>query len=256
MSVIALYESTVLQKSGKKGDLKKDGEYYEIVVGAFDCLNSREELYIFNNNIKRMYDPGGSFHRRMHKAVLRGEVEHPEFKPGMSLDQYLNRIRQIPLTNSSHHFRQIRLESGKDENGKPIVLAIGSVRKSGEKGHVFQDAIDNREENVCFSIRAMSKRWNDMGQVKREITSVITYDLVGEGGILCANKYDTPSMECFSQEELPFTEADLVAAEAWADKLEEKLALESEPEVSFTMIRSAMGWQKVQKTKMRAMDWR
>lgn len=245
MSVIAVYDCSILRDRNKVGDLKVDaGGYREITLGAFDCLNSREEYYIFNEKIKQMFEPGGDLHRRLSKANLRGELEHPRPIPGESIQSFINRIGCIPLTNVSHHIASVRLEESRDASGKRVVLAIGRVAPAGPHAHVLERAFENREENVSFSIRAMSRRFVENCRTNREITSIVTWDYVGEPGIAYANKYDTPSLE--SAYDLPFTEADLATAEQYADSLGEALAMESGREVDFTMIRTAFGWEKVQ----------
>lgn len=251
MSVIAVYDCSLLAERKKNGDLKKEGDYSEITLGAFDCLNSRDEYYVFNNNIKQMFEPGGALNRRLGKANLRGELEHPAPVPGQSIESFINRIRSISLTNVSHHISKVRLESHKDENGKTVVLAIGLVAPAGPHANVLERALANREENVCFSIRAMSRRWQENMRINREITSIVTWDFVNEPGIAYANKYDTPTLESFADSDLAFTEADLTKAEMYADQLEEAVTMESEPEVDFTMIRRSMGWEKVQKVSLK-----
>lgn len=251
MSVIALYDCGLLKERNKNGDLLLDANgYYEITLGAFDCLNSREEYYIFNEKIKQMFEPGGDLHRRLAKANLRGELEHPRPAPGEQLSSFLNRIGSILLTNVSHHIASVRLEHSRDEQGRSVVLAIGRVKPSGPYAEVLAQALSNREENVCFSIRALSNRWMENNKVNREITSIVTWDYVNEPGIRFANKYDTPSLE--SAYELSFTEAELSAAEHYSDILASATTLETAKEVDFTMIRSAFGWEKVQVINQRS----
>jgi hypothetical protein len=245
MSVIALYDCSILRDRNKVGELKKDASgYREITLGAFDCLNSREEYYIFNQQIQHMFEPGGSLYRRLSKGNLRGELEHPRPMPGEDLGVFLNRIGAIYLDKVSHHINKVRLEAAKDENGKTLVLAIGGVIPAGPYSNVTEQALSNREENACFSIRAFSRRWMENQRVNREITNIVTWDLVNEPGIAYANKFDTPTLE--SAYSLSFTEAELATAERYADHLQELTTMEHSVEVDFTMIRTALGWEKIQ----------
>lgn len=254
MSAIASYGCQVLRGYNKVGNLKADEKgYREIVLGAFDCYNSGEEFYVLTAKVKAMFEHDGALMRRLSTAQMRGEIEHPMPQANDSLQTFMRRLKRIALDRVSHHIRNVRLEPGKDHEGRDIVLCIGEVRPAGAYRSTLEDAFQNQDENVSFSIRTLSRRWTEQCQVKKEVTGIITWDYVNEPGIAVATKYDTPSLECIH--DLPFTEEELAAAEAAADALEEKVSVES-GEVDFTFIRTAMGWDKVEVMNRKlSSDW-
>ena len=252
MSVIATYSCDKLRLMNKVGDLPvDDGGYREMLVGAFDCFNARGELYDFADDIKAMFDRDGDLQRRVRNSKFRGEIEHPMPLPGQSIDSYLARLSAIRLDRASHPFGGFRLLEMKDHTGRNIVGVMARVAPSGGYGHVLERMFKNREENIDFSVRAMSKRYEKAGQVHKLVTGIITYDLVNEGGIAVANKFDSPALESLDGQlvesvfELNFSEADLAKAEVVQQAYLQHAGIESEG-VGLTYVRQSCGWTKLE----------
>lgn len=260
--VIAVYDSGSVGKRNHIAGIKTDEDgYAEYTLGALDCLSSREEFYVFNEAVKQVFSPNSIFMHRMRNATLRGELEHPHPKGTDDVRSFINRVKTILLSNVSHKIRKVELRRGKDENGKSIILVIGQVKPSGRYGYVMENLMKDPEENIMFSIRALSKRWRQGNQVFKQITQPVTWDLVNDGGISYATRYTDPAnavaMEsAFSEsatfEDLPFTEHDLAKAEEVSEKLSEVAGMESESFIDFTMIRDSFGWNKVQRISGRS----
>jgi hypothetical protein len=191
------FACTSLAGVNKAGTLKKDAEgYYEVVVGALNFFNSAGQLYVYEQ-AKHLFTSSSQLMRRVSRGALRGEYGHPKMTPGMSQDQFANRIMSIYEENVCCHFREITLDFDrvKDENGKPVIAIVAWVKPSGPHAKALQDSLDNPNENVCFSIRAFTDDFRDRGIVKRILKTIVTWDMVNEPGISVAEKFKSPSLE-------------------------------------------------------------
>jgi hypothetical protein len=106
----------------------------------------------------------------------------------------------IEENNVCCHFKEVWLD--KDFGSKnpqiknnELVAIMGKVKPSGPKGSNLQDSLNNPDENVCFSIRALTKDYYNRGQVYRILNQIFTFDNVIECGILTSNKWNSPALE-------------------------------------------------------------
>lgn len=252
MSNIASFGCNILRGLNKKGKLNVDDNgYYEIALGAFDIHNAQGEFYAFTSELKQMFENSSALMRRIHKGYLRGEAEHPAPVPGQSIDAFLNRWRTIRMDNVATHIASVRLSYEKDHTGKNIVVCYGRVKGSGPHEAGTNKMLANAEENVAYSIRSLTEPRIVGGKKHKCITGIVTWDLVNEPGIELANKYQTPSME--SIEELILTPDMLDKAEQ--DPMVGLVGQESD--MSLTMLRTALGWQKIEVTSAmsRLQEW-
>lgn len=118
----------------------------------------------------------------------------------MSEDEYVARLMDIDLKNVCGHISEVWLDVdfGKKhpEFGNPQLVAIlGKIKPSGDKAATLQMALDNAKENVCFSIRSFTRNYMVGRREHRVLDTVVTFDLVNEGGILAASKWDSPVLE-------------------------------------------------------------
>lgn len=250
----ANFGCNILKSQGKFGKLKTiDNGYREICVGALDAYNDIGELYVYTSSVERLLSPGSDFIKNMNSSFLRGEVCHPHRLPGESAEMFMGRALTIDLKNVSHHIRNVRIEDGKDENGRPVKLCIAEVCPSGVHHEMMSRMFDNPDENVAFSIRCLTKpiRLPD-GSIGKELHVVITWDLVNSPGITNATKYATPSMES-SKIAVPDTkiimpEDEIITPEMLCnieDNNVSSFGFES-LKATTSMIRHNLGWQKVQ----------
>ena len=194
------YTCTKLINSNKQGILKCDADgYYEIVIGGLNVFNSVGEYYTLKG-AQELFDASSILMRRIKSGTLSSEYEHPKRMPGMSLDDYIRRILTIDRKFICAHIKEVRLDLdyGKNHpelNNSQAVAIIGLVKPTGPYGDHLENSLKNKCENVCFSIRALTKDYIHRGQTYRVLNIISTWDCVNEPGISSANKYDTPSLE-------------------------------------------------------------
>jgi hypothetical protein len=148
---------TALVGTNKRGTLKCDADgYYPVVMGALNTYNSAGQYYPLGP-AQSLFQSSSAFMRRVATGNLRGECGHPRKQVGETDRDFAVRLNDVYEPNVSHHIRRVWLEDGhRDEAGRPIVLIMGEVRPCGPRGPALKDALDNRFEDVCFSIRAFT----------------------------------------------------------------------------------------------------
>ncbi len=181
----------------KVGNLKKDDNgYFTVVIGALGMYNSAGHFYEVEK-ARELFESSSSLMRRVSRGSLRGEYGHPRLEPGMTENDFANRIMSIWESNTCCQFKEIWLdfESVKDENGKPVIAIMAKVIPSGPHGPVLEKQLNNKDENVCFSIRAFTDDYTEAGIRHRILKTVVTFDYVNEPGMSVANKYKSPALE-------------------------------------------------------------
>jgi hypothetical protein len=181
----------------KVGNLKQDENgYWTVVIGALGAYNSAGHFYEYES-AKALFESSSSLMRRVSRGSLRGEYGHPRQDRGMSDSEFANRIMSIWETNTCCQFKEIWLdfESVKDEKGKPVIAIMAKVIPSGPHGPVLEKQLKNKDENVCFSIRAFTDDFMEGGERRRVLKTVVTFDYVNEPGMAVANKYKSPALE-------------------------------------------------------------
>lgn len=231
---------SALANPNKTRKLRRDGDYYEVVVGALDVFNSAGEYYVYEQ-ARNMFEQSGTLMRRIERGSLRGEYGHPKKEVGQSNEQYAQRVLSLYEPNLSHHFREVWLdfESVKDDKGKPVVAIYAWVTPSGPQGMHLQKQLDNPDENVCFSIRAFTQDYWERGLCKRILRNIVTWDFVNEPGISHAEKFKCPSLESLTEQ--VFSRGELERAGNM--KPSYGMAQESSMLMSPTELFSAFGWK-------------
>jgi hypothetical protein len=194
------FTATKLTNTGKVGNLKPDADgYYELIIGGLNTFNSAGEYYTLNG-AEELFKQSSIFMRRVSNGCLKGEVGHPKRQPGMSMDDYVSRILSIDEGNVCAHFKEVWLDTdfGKKNpkfNNNALVAIMAKVKPAGPKADSLANSLSNSSENVCFSIRALTKDHYERGQTYRVLQQIICWDNVAEPGISIANKWDSPSLE-------------------------------------------------------------
>lgn len=191
---------TMLAGSGKKGVLEPDADgYFILVVGSYGTENSAGMFYDLATGVS-MFQPGTPLMRRLEKGVLYMEYKHPEpFHPNgkqMSDPEYLNRIRKIDDDRVCAHIRALTIVDGVNENGRPCKLVIAEVKPYGPFGKYMEASLRNPHQNTYCSVRSITR--DNMQTGVKYTTEISTWDMVGEGGIYTANKYNSPALEAFA----------------------------------------------------------
>jgi hypothetical protein len=194
------FTATKLAAKGKKGILTPDENgYYTMIIGGLNAFNSTGLFYTLKG-AEDLFKSSSIFMRRVASGNMKGELGHPKRSPDMSDDDYLSRILTVEETNVCCHFKEIWLdhEYGKNhpELKNPGLVAImAKVKPSGPKGDALKKSFDNPDENVCFSIRSLTREFWARGIKHREINTIASFDCVTEPGISVANKWDAPALE-------------------------------------------------------------
>lgn len=216
--------------TNKVGDLVADANgYREVVLGSFDAFSSNGGYYPWEA-AKRAFEQSSALMTRTSNGNQRGEVGHPQYQPGMTKMQYINRILTISEPNSCVHFSEFVIDDSlfRNRKGEKMVTVLGRIKPSGANEAYLERQLSNPKENVCFSLRALTKDVNEGGQLVRHLGELVTYDVVGEGGMPEASKYTSPALESkvFTFE---LDDADLAATNTTGDgaiALESRAALD------------------------------
>ena len=249
MSKIAKYSAIALPGLNQMAKIKPDdGGYFPIILGGFNISNHGGVFYPLVESVKRMFDTGGIFRRRLDSGLLRGEFGHPDVSK-MSLPDALNRLARVEPLLTSHHIRSVELIEKKDETGKPIILALGMVKPSGPYADCLQKQLANPEENVAFSIRSFTDTQSMGGRVVKIVTDILTYDYVTEPGIKNATQFTTAALEelLYSMEVSEQLLSQAISAPRLAGLEHEKNTL--------TMVKTNLGWNKVKVVDLRAINF-
>ena len=239
---------TMLTNTQKQGILRCDADgYYPLVLGAYGMRNSVGDVYDIPSAMN-FFRKGSPLMRRMEKGVLRAEYKHPKKEDGMNHMQWLDRLREIDADRVCAHIRKVTVDpQGRDERGQPICLVIGEVRPSGPYGDVLKDALENKHENVYFSVRSLTK--NDTYRGVRYTVELITWDFVTEGGISVAHKYNSPALEDYTDNAqcIEVIEETVLPADLWRMARHQAAANEEGLESYGMDVRALMkdlGWEQ------------
>ncbi len=241
MSNRITYSCTALMGTNKTGILKPDTEgYYPLVLGALNVFNSAGAYYPLGP-AKEVFEESGALMRRIRSGCLKGENGHPKRRPGMTDREYLERILTIEETNVCSFFKEVTIVDGvKDPQGNSVVAVIGQTKPSGVAGPALKESLEDKNQNVCFSVRSITDDEVVGGRRIKNLRLIVTWDWVTEPGIAAANKFSAPTLEHLT--ELTFNLDQVRAIESKYKN--SPLGLESSPlVVSALDIEEAMGWK-------------
>ena len=208
---VVKFTETIFSDNEKKGILTPDSDgYYTIVMGALNTYNSAGEYYTAEGALQ-LFENSSHLMRRIKNGSLYAELGHPKKAPGMTMEQFYNRIITIDETNVCGHISELNLDFnyGKNNpkfNNPDMIGIIGKVKPAGSQASALQLALENAKQNAAFSIRGLTENKYKNGRVERILTNIITWDHVIEPGIAVACKAHTPGLETISRESLTITE--------------------------------------------------
>ena len=188
--------SATSYKPMKGKEIQKDADgYYKVRLGAFNVFNAKNAFYIGEGVKDLINNPNSIFYRRLKKGYLCGEMGHPSMKPGMSIQQFIYRTSIVDQENIAFHIKDVMLVETGDKveqmgNYGNVIIVEGWIKPSGPKGKYLQEALDNPDRNVAFSVRSVSKDKIVNGVIIKQTTSIATWDWVVEPGISNANTFD------------------------------------------------------------------
>ncbi len=230
------FTCTALTGMNKQGILRpqQDG-YYEVVLAALNFPNPRGDRYTLSS-AHRILAESSDFTRRIREGNLRGENGHPKRESHMSDAQFLARCHDIYEPRISHHIREVWIdETGavKNYGNEPVVAIMGLVKPCGEMGHLLAASFENRHENTCFSLRALTDCFRRPdGGLDKEFVNLVTFDWVHEPGLRPATKYSSPATESYTASDLIVDKA--LVAESYRVLKSERMSFESASSQRFT----------------------
>lgn len=246
------FACTALDGTNKVGVIPKDSDgYYDMIVGGLNMFNSAGQYYEYEG-AKALFEGSSPFMRRVSRGALRGEVGHPKKRIGETDDQYLDRIYSIDEGNVCVHFKEIYLDfnSMKDTTGKPVIAIRAKLAPSGAKGDYLERQLQNKNENVCFSIRSLTQDKMNRGIYTRTIKHIVTFDNVNECGIAIANKYQAPSLESYHDQHVSEKQLRRVCE----NKVRMGVATESSTMMATELLK-VMGWELPTQNKPAYANW-
>ena len=140
------FACSALAGTSKVGNLKQnENGYWPIIVGALNVFNSAGQYYVYEQ-AKELFESSSQLMRRVSRGALRGECGHPKMLPGMTNDQFANRIMSIYEENVCCHHKSLTLDfdNVKDEQGKPVIAIISEVMPSGPMGPQLEKSLRNK----------------------------------------------------------------------------------------------------------------
>jgi hypothetical protein len=201
MSNFIRFGFTALNGTNKVGTITPDEDgYYEMVLGGLNIFNSANQYYPYEP-AKDLFTSSGQLMRRVGNGALRGEYGHPKQAPGQSIDSFAQRILSIYEECVSHHIKEVTLDFDryKDPQGRKVIAIIGKIKPTGPYGDTLKGALENKNENVSFSIRAFTRDETYGRTTNRILRNIVTWDYVSEPGISIANKFQSPALEEISE---------------------------------------------------------
>jgi len=173
--------------------LKVDSEGYHYVrMGSFNVWNSSGEYYPLTETVKQILANSSDFTKTITEGKLYGELEHPEFTPGMTAQQYIRRNLLVKGSNLSHHIKKIELvPTNKTDSvtGDKVYDVFGWVLPFGPHKQQLIDSLASESINTAFSLRCLYKPIHTNGRVYRGVKVIITYDFVTRNGVAGADKF-------------------------------------------------------------------
>lgn len=168
----------------------EDG-YWWVNAGAYGVCNE-SGVYYSEKDVQKLFENDSILKRRMQKKVVRAELGHPVWAPGMTEEMYTTRMQQIYEDRYCGHIRDAKLVKNKD--GRSYITKI-NITPFGHYKSSLLDALTTKDANCFFSVRSLSNRQIINGVLIKYVYYVITWDFVTEGGMRIANSLDTNNLD-------------------------------------------------------------
>lgn len=258
-----VYSATKLKVPGKRNIIPQgeNGWYRQVPVGGLGCFNSAGAFYLLEES-RAAFDKSSDFIRRTQEGSLYSEFGHPKMEPGMRMDDFIHRARQIYEGNSCNVLSNITLldNGARDQQNRPICLITADVKPYGVHGKVCSEALSDPEMNTCYSIRCITSKRAMRGIEYRTIEEAYTFDLVLEPGIFQAKKRFSPALESYNSsttstgnevEELEINSAIIKSLKSKAMELSSAgVSLESTDQLNDMVIRLESYYKKATSTSV------
>ena len=191
----------IMQSTTKEGVIPQNPDgTYTVCVGSLDQVSVADKLYYSSYGAEKFFQSQGQLTDALEKNYLFGECGHPEFAPGMTAEQYLQRNLIINEKHISHIIVAIRMiPNQKDpETGEVVTLLMADIKPAGVYGAALERDLKTPGVNVSFSIRCLTKGKFINGRNARVLSRVITFDWVSRPGMPPANKLMSLTCQSFN----------------------------------------------------------
>ncbi|ANZ50417.1 putative virion structural protein [Erwinia phage vB_EamM_Phobos] len=185
------YNCVALAGVNQPAEIQKDGRgYRRMLLGALNVFNSENIFYAYNES-KHVFERSNIFMRKVAAGNLYGERDHPAWEKNMTEAEFIDRNEWIEITNTAFHVRDVEvIVTSEVCNGLPVVEIWGWIKpEDNELGRQLEAALNNPDQNVCFSLRAIVRQGVVGGVRQRRIDKLVTFDWVIEDGLRICNKY-------------------------------------------------------------------
>lgn len=188
----------ILSVNNKAGILKRNeqGHFCDIVFGALEFPNSGGSTYSLSSG-EDLLRPGSLFHESLTTGMAKGEYWHPKREPGITDEQWFQRVMYTAEETTSHVHTQLWIDMIKPQGyHKKVPAFIGDLSCAGPYGSTLEKDLLNAANNVAFSIRSIT---DDIplpnGTYRKSILAANGFDHVSRPGIKIAQKYQSVSLE-------------------------------------------------------------
>ena len=168
----------------KNVKIKDSNGYYRIILGVLNSYNENGRFYRVKD-LDKITNKESILGKRLYDGILRSEYDHPGSK-GMTLKEHINRTVIINIDRVCAHIKKIEfITDTKCEvgwEGLNRIYVVGWVKPSGPYGKYLEEYLNNRDENVSFSIRCLLNP-SDVDPKVFDVVEISTYDFVFEQGI-------------------------------------------------------------------------
>ena len=107
--------TTIKSNSNNKKLEQDENGYYKVNLGGLNTFNSAGEFYLVDGVKELLTTKSSSLARRLKSGYLKSEMDHPQFKPGMTKAQFYSRNMKIDIANTACHIRDIILTPTNEE---------------------------------------------------------------------------------------------------------------------------------------------
>ena len=180
-----------VEKQNKNSVVKDDNGFYRVKLGRLNTYNENGVFYKVENLDALLNNPNSILHNRIENGLLKAEVKHPSFKDEygnpLTGDALIQAIFEIDLDNVCLSIKKLEfINSGKTEKGwanYPIYEIFGWVKAIQPKGFYVEEALEDPDINLAFSIRSAVTEQYLGGTLIRTVIDVSTFDLVDTPGM-------------------------------------------------------------------------
>lgn len=171
---------------------KNEKGWYRVKFGEFNTYNSKDEFYL-DTGLKELFaetDSYLSIKNRLESGLLKGEVTHP-VREGHTETEWVQRNILIHGGFASHTIMNLEyIVTNKEvmSGYKVIELWAWILPTENEHGRSLKADLDNPDVNVAFSIRCFSRIVYINGKRCRQITKIVTWDLIDIPGMKNSTK--------------------------------------------------------------------